>query len=66
MFEGLALHGLSAVPARSLEAALGGGTRDTKPNVVVRVVRRVVVAVGGTHVVRVVVPRAAAKHAVRR
>jgi len=70
------------MPAQSLAAARGvdGGprcvvcttgsqsrcTRDAKTDVVVRVVGRVVVAVRGAHVVRVVVPGAAAEHAVRR
>jgi hypothetical protein len=55
----------SAMPARSPATARGvvlacptiRGTRDTEPVVVVRVAGRVVVAVGGTHVVRVVVPK---------
>ena len=40
-----------------------GVPRDTEPDAAVREARRVAAADGGTHVVRVVVPRAAAKHA---
>jgi len=42
-----------------------GGRGDAEPNVVVAVRRRVVVAVSGTAVLRVVVPTAAAQHTVR-
>ena len=53
----------SAIPGSYEYTAIMGGLDETKPVIVVAVVGIVPVAVRRTHIVRIVVPGAAAQHA---